>query len=96
MRLVIASNQNDILPKFFETGTYSYHDEVVPSLSPSMDIAISSNFERFLYYLFKGDYIVARAPSACNSIRPSLALVKHHLSPCNSPGEARRTWQYEQ
>ncbi|EER12792.1 Threonine synthase, putative [Perkinsus marinus ATCC 50983] len=54
-RLVIASNQNDILPKFFETGTYSYHDEVVPSLSPSMDIAISSNFERFLYYLFKGD-----------------------------------------
>mmetsp|Transcript_22365 Transcript_22365/g.22053 ORF Transcript_22365/g.22053 Transcript_22365/m.22053 type:complete len:89 (+) Transcript_22365:3-269(+) len=55
MRLVIASNQNDILPKFFETGTYSYHDEVVPSLSPSMDIAISSNFERFLYYLFKGD-----------------------------------------
>ncbi|KAF4752174.1 Threonine synthase-like 1, partial [Perkinsus olseni] len=58
-RLVIASNQNDILPRFFETGTYSYHDEVLPSLSPSMDIAsvlqISSNFERFLYYLFEGD-----------------------------------------
>ncbi|KAF4674616.1 Threonine synthase-like 1 [Perkinsus chesapeaki] len=54
-RLVIASNQNDILPRFFETGTYSYHDEVIPSLSPSMDIAISSNFERFLFYLFKGD-----------------------------------------
>ncbi|KAF4668076.1 Threonine synthase-like 1 [Perkinsus olseni] len=54
-RLVIASNQNDILPRFFETGTYSYHDEVRPSLSPSMDIAISSNFERFLYYLFGGD-----------------------------------------
>lgn len=47
-RLVIASNSNDILPRAFETGVYEMRD-VVATSSPSMDIQISSNFERFLY-----------------------------------------------
>lgn len=46
--LIIGSNRNDVLTRFFETGTMS-KEKVVPSLSPSMDIGISSNFERWLF-----------------------------------------------
>jgi threonine synthase len=49
-RLVVASNRNDILTRFFETGTMKT-GQVEPSLSPSMDIQISSNFERLLFDL---------------------------------------------
>jgi threonine synthase len=51
---VIASNCNDILPRFFETGAMTMAD-VVPTLSPSMDIQISSNFERLLFDLYDRD-----------------------------------------
>jgi threonine synthase len=47
-RLVIASNVNDILPRTLASGTYSMRD-VVATTSPSMDIQISSNFERYLF-----------------------------------------------
>ena len=53
-RLVIASNTNDILSRLIETGELAAHD-VVPTLSPSMDIQISSNLERLLFELFGGD-----------------------------------------
>lgn len=49
-RLVIGSNRNDILTRFFETGAMT-KSEVEPSLSPSMDIQVSSNFERYLFDL---------------------------------------------
>jgi threonine synthase len=45
----VATNQNDILHRLFTTGDYSIAP-VQPSLAPSMDIQVSSNFERFLYY----------------------------------------------
>jgi threonine synthase len=48
-RLVLATNENDILSRFFNTGEYSL-GHVVPTLSPSMDIQVASNFERYLYY----------------------------------------------
>lgn len=48
-RLVLATNENDILARFFATGEYSL-GPVVPTLSPSMDIQVASNFERYLYY----------------------------------------------
>jgi threonine synthase len=48
-RLVIASNANDILPRTLATGSYSLRD-VVATTSPSMDIQISSNFERLLFH----------------------------------------------
>jgi threonine synthase len=51
---VVASNSNDILPRFFETGSMTTAD-VVPTLSPSMDIQISSNFERLLFDLYGRD-----------------------------------------
>ncbi len=53
--LVVASNRNDILTRFFETGEMKI-EGVVPSLSPSMDIQISSNFERYLCDLMDRDY----------------------------------------
>jgi threonine synthase len=52
--LVVASNSNDILPRFFESGAMTMAG-VVPTLSPSMDIQISSNFERLLFDLYGRD-----------------------------------------
>ncbi len=49
-RLVIATNKNDILARALETGRYE-RGEVFSTLSPSMDIQISSNFERYLFDL---------------------------------------------
>ena len=46
----VATNQNDILHRFFSTGDYS-QGEVLPSHAPSMDIQAASNFERYLYFL---------------------------------------------
>lgn len=47
-QFIIGSNRNDILTRFFESGEMS-QQTVEPSLSPSMDIQISSNFERYLF-----------------------------------------------
>jgi threonine synthase len=51
-QFIVGSNRNDILTRFFKTGVMKVTD-VVPSLSPSMDIQISSNLERLLFDLFK-------------------------------------------
>ena len=53
-RLVVATNQNDILHRCLTTGEYRM-DTVVPSISPSMDIQISSNFERALFDAYGRD-----------------------------------------
>ena len=52
--LLVATNDNDILARFFATGRYSRGD-VHQTLSPAMDIQVASNFERFLYYYFDQD-----------------------------------------
>jgi len=49
-KLVIATNENDILHRFFKTGKYN-RDKLKKTLSPSMDIQVSSNFERYLFDL---------------------------------------------
>ena len=53
-QLIIGSNSNDILTRFFESGTMALGD-VHATLSPSMDIQISSNFERLLFDLLDRD-----------------------------------------
>ncbi|MBF0454879.1 MAG: threonine synthase [Magnetococcales bacterium] len=53
-KLLLATNRNDILSRFFNTGTYQA-GEVFSTISPSMDIQVSSNFERYLYYLLDED-----------------------------------------
>ncbi|MEI8394527.1 MAG: threonine synthase [Rhodospirillaceae bacterium] len=50
-RLVVGSNSNDILTRFFRSGTMAT-TAVTPTLSPSMDIQVSSNFERLLFDLY--------------------------------------------
>ena len=50
--LVVASNKNDILTRFFKSGKMKVM-KTSSSLSPSMDIQVSSNFERFLFYFCK-------------------------------------------
>ena len=47
-KLVIATNENDLLHRFFETGSYK-PGQVVATQSPSMDIQLSSNFERLVF-----------------------------------------------
>ena len=53
-RLVLATNENDILSRFFNTGVYS-GGPVHATISPSMDIQVASNFERYLYYRLGAD-----------------------------------------
>ncbi len=53
-RLLVATNENDILDRFFKTGEYSL-GEVFRTNSPAMDIQVASNFERFLFYHFDED-----------------------------------------
>ena len=51
-RLILATNQNDILHRFFSTGVYQ-RGGVHFSHSPAMDIQVASNFERYLYFEFE-------------------------------------------
>ena len=51
-RLICASNQNNVLTEFLESGVYSKNRPFYKTISPSMDILISSNLERLLYLLF--------------------------------------------
>ena len=53
-RLLVASNRNDILTRFLDANDMSMR-AVEPSLSPSMDIQVSSNFERLLFELLDRD-----------------------------------------
>ena len=54
-RLVCASNVNDVLTEVIQTGRYSRIRQFYKTTSPSMDILVSSNFERFLYEMYGRD-----------------------------------------
>jgi threonine synthase len=58
-RLVLATNENDILARAFTAGDYS-QGPVHATLSPSMDIQVASNFERYLYYRVGEDAVRLR------------------------------------
>lgn len=62
-KLVIATNDNDILARTLGTGTYEKRG-VTPTTSPSMDIQISSNFERLLFEASERDSSAVRAMMA--------------------------------
>ncbi len=59
-RLVVATNVNDILVRTLKTGTYEVR-EVIATTSPSMDIQVSSNFERLLFDAYERDSHAVRA-----------------------------------
>ncbi|HYN11922.1 MAG TPA: threonine synthase [Burkholderiales bacterium] len=48
-RLILASNENDVLDEYFKSGRYRVRRAVVPTSSPSMDISRASNFERYVH-----------------------------------------------
>jgi threonine synthase len=50
-KLILATNENNLLTRFVNQGDYSV-SEVVATSSPSMDIQMASNFERYLYYIY--------------------------------------------
>ncbi|MBO4924986.1 MAG: threonine synthase [Clostridia bacterium] len=54
-RLICASNRNDVLTDFIRTGVYDRRRDFHKTISPSMDILISSNLERYLWELAEGD-----------------------------------------
>lgn len=58
-RLICASNENNVLTRFFKTGTYNANREFHKTSSPSMDILVSSNLERLLYNISKNSSIVS-------------------------------------
>ena len=75
--LVVASNQNDILHRFFNTGRYET-STVEATWSPSMDIQISSNFERYLFELcdFKSEKLRLQMEEFSSS---GSLMADHHL-----------------
>ena len=54
-KFISASNKNKVLADFFKTGTYDKNRDFFATNSPSMDILLSSNFERYLYYAIGED-----------------------------------------
>ncbi len=65
-KLLLATNENNILTRFITMGDYSV-GEVLQTISPSMDIQVASNFERYLYYLFNKD--TGRVSAAFNQLK---------------------------
>ncbi|MCQ2380546.1 MAG: hypothetical protein MJ025_06480, partial [Victivallaceae bacterium] len=54
-RFICASNSNNVLTDFIRTGTYNRNRPFHTTISPSMDILVSSNLERLLYHLLGGN-----------------------------------------
>ena len=80
-RLICASNRNNVLTDFFNTGIYSTHRTFFRTLSPSMDILVSSNLERLLYEAADRDGALIRV--WMNQLKESGSY---------SVGEQRRDW----
>ena len=59
-RLVVATNENDVLDEFFRSGRYRVRKAAKATSSPSMDISKASNFERYIYDLVGRDPAVVR------------------------------------
>lgn len=87
--LVIASNRNDILTRFFETGAMTFKT-VEPSLSPSMDIQISSNFERYLFELCGHDHYALRGMMETFARDRSFSLPPDMMKKARADFKARR------
>jgi len=85
-KLVIATNANDILTRFWKSGRYEKVDSsliadaavggVVETLSPAMDILVSSNFERLLWYLAFESAEGDLRENACQTVKNWMDQVK--------------------
>jgi len=88
-RLIVASNQNDILTRFFEEGAMR-RESVNPSLSPSMDIQVSSNFERLLFELLGRDGAKTASVMADFAATGSFALTEEVMTSARNMFSAYR------
>ncbi len=75
--IVIGSNKNDVLTRFFESGSMVLK-ETKESLSPSMDIQVSSNFERLLFDFYKNEKIITKLFRELE-IKKSFSINKKYL-----------------
>ena len=76
--LICASNENKVLADFFKTGTYDINRDFHLTEAPSMDILISSNFERFLYFMTGSKETVAADMQALKDTGDLLPLEGGH------------------
>lgn len=88
-RLVVATNVNDILARTLETGRYEVKG-VTPTTSPSMDIQVSSNFERLLFDACGRDAGVVRAAMASLAQSGSFTLNEGTLANIRAEFDAGR------
>ena len=95
-RLVCASNRNNILTDFLRTGIYDRNRDFHTTMSPSMDILISSNLERLLYLLAGSDETAGYMKRLSESGRYSVSdALKNEIGKefagyfCDEPGTAR-------
>ena len=65
-KLICASNENNVLADFFKTGIYDRNRAFHTTISPSMDILVSSNLERLLYSVCGDDILVAEYMRSLN------------------------------
>jgi threonine synthase len=86
--LVVATNVNDILVRTLKTGTYEVRT-VTPTASPSMDIQVSSNFERLLFDAYAGD------PAPVRALMGSLAQSRQFTIASAALGEIRSRFAAE-
>ena len=94
-KLLLATNENNILTRFINSGDYSL-TQVVSTVSPSMDIQVASNFERYLFHLYTEDPARVRAAFAelreTGSIRFSAAeMAKVRQVFCSTSVDQTRT-----
>ncbi len=92
--LVIATNENDILARTLETGRYEVTG-VVPTMSPSMDIQVSSNFERLLFDSMGRDAAGLRNAMASLSQSGSFTIEAKALAAIRSEFSAYRASEDE-
>ena len=82
-KLICGSNQNDILTRFFNNGLME-RKNVLPSYSPSMDIQVSSNFERLLYEINERDTDKVKQQMKDFKINGNFEITKNQLEKINN------------
>ena len=93
-RLVVATNVNDILVRTLATGSYELRD-VVATSSPSMDIQVSSNFERLLFDAYGRDGSAVRALMASLAQSRSFSISSRALAEIRALFSANRADEQE-
>lgn len=102
-RMICASNSNNILTDFLKTGTYDRNRDFHLTMSPSMDILISSNLERLLYFVAGSErtasYMKSLKETGCYTVDSDILekiqehFVGYYASEENTADTIRRTYE---